>query len=70
VDVVEPQLAVAQVGVAVLQRGARGAQRLDLGALQHDAGLELVEQLEAIRRLAVAGDVAGCCLLLAALGHT
>src|SRR4051794_28204130 len=68
VDVLEPQLALLHVDVAVLDLGAALAQRLDLGALQDDAALELVEQLEAVRRLAVRRDVGGVDLALA-LGH-
>jgi hypothetical protein len=70
VDVVQPQLAVADEGVAVLELGPALAQRLDLGALQDHPGLELLEELEAEGRLPVGGDVAGCRLLLPALlGH-
>src|SRR5688500_18663933 len=42
VQVVEPHLAVADDRVGVLQLGAPVAQGLDLGALQHHAGLDLV----------------------------
>src|SRR4051812_9372666 len=41
VDVVQPQLAVAHGGEAVLERRGARTQRLDLGAAQHHAGLEL-----------------------------
>ncbi len=70
VDVVQPQLAVADQDVAVLELGAAVAQRLHLGPLEHHAGLELVEELEAIARLPVRRDVARRHLPLSALlGH-
>jgi hypothetical protein len=69
VHVVEPQLAVAQGRVAVLELHRAFAQRLDLGALQDDPALELVEELVAKRRLPVGGDVPRSCLALLALGH-
>src|SRR3712207_8631046 len=46
VDVVQPQLAVADRRIAVLDLRLALAQRLDLGALEHDPALEPIEQLE------------------------
>ena len=57
-------------GISVLQLRARGAQRLDLGALQRDPALEPLEQLVAMRCVAVGGHVAGPDLALClALRH-
>src|ERR671930_822014 len=50
VDVVQPQLAVAHLRVAVLELRRAVAQRLDLRAREHDARLELVEQVESVAR--------------------
>src|SRR5579875_3621623 len=69
VDPVEPHLAVPDGGVGVLELGAAVAQRLDLGALEHDAALEALEQVVAEARLTVGGDVAGRRLALRSLGH-
>ena len=70
VDRVQPQLAVADGRVAVLELRARGAQRLDLGPLEHDAALEPLEQLVAVRGVAVRRDVTRTQLALAlALCH-
>src|SRR6202022_2735150 len=69
VHVVQPQLAVADAGVAVLELCPAGAQRLDLRALQHDAALQALEQVVAKRRVAVARHVARPDLLAFALGH-
>src|SRR5919202_1090570 len=70
VDVVQPQLAVADARVAVLELGLARAQRLHLGALEHDAGLELVEELVAVGGVAVRRHVARRRLaLLAGLRH-
>jgi len=65
----EAQLAIAQGRVAVLELHRAVAQRLDLGALQDDPALELVEEVVAKRRLPVGGDVPRSCLALLALGH-
>src|SRR4051812_10758253 len=46
--------------VAVAHWRAAGARRLDPGAQQHDARLDVVEQLVAEPGLAVRGDVARC----------
>ena len=46
----EPDLAVAHVRVGLLQHGAALSQRLDLGAGQHEPGLEAVEQLVVVPR--------------------
>src|SRR3954468_17068948 len=69
VHVVQPQLAVAEGGVAVLDLHATLAQRLDLRPLQHEAGLDLVEELVAVGRVAVARDVPRIHLALLAGGH-
>src|SRR5215211_1572858 len=69
VHVAEPDLAVAHLGVGVLQLDAALPDRLHLGPLQHDPRLELLEQVEAEARLPVRGDVARCRLALALLGH-
>src|ERR671934_946554 len=70
VDVVQPQLAVADRRVPVLELRRAAAQRLHLRAGEHDAALELVEQVEPVRRLPVRRDVARRRLPLAlALGH-
>jgi hypothetical protein len=68
---VQPQLAVLDRGIAVLQLGAGLAQRLHLGALEHDPALDAFDQLVAIGRVPVRGDVArsDLALLLLALGH-
>ena len=65
VHVAQPDLAVAHLGVGVLELDAAGAQRLDLRALQHDPGLEPLEQVVAKAGLAVGGHVAGRRLALA-----
>ena len=57
VDADQPHLAVAHRRVGVLELGLALAQRLDLGARQHHPRLEALEQVVAIRRLAVGGDV-------------
>src|SRR5215207_3502531 len=69
VHVAQPDLAVSHLGVGVLQLDATLAQRLHLGALEHDPGLELVEQVEAEARLPVGGDVPRGRLALLLLGH-
>src|SRR5215207_7478274 len=57
VDVVQPDLAVLELRVAVLELRLAAAQRLDLGAGQHEAGLPLLEQVIAVGRLLVGRDV-------------
>src|SRR5215204_4201248 len=69
VHVAQPDLAVPDLGVCVLQLHAAIAQRLHLRALEHDAGLELVEQVEAEARLPVGGDVSRGRLALLLPGH-
>jgi hypothetical protein len=64
VDVVEPDLAVVDGGVAVLDLRLALAQRLDFGAGQHHARLPLVEEVEAVRRLPVGRHVARSRLAL------
>src|SRR5207244_12070705 len=70
VDVVEPHLAVAYSRVGVLQLHPALSQRLDLRSLELDAGFPPLQQVVAVRGLAVGGDVArGRLALLAFLGH-
>src|SRR3954469_7844079 len=69
VHVLEPDLAVADLGVRVLELHRAGAERLDLRALELDAALPLLEQVVAEARLAVGGDVARLRLALLLLGH-
>ena len=69
VDVVEPQLAVPDGRVAVLELRLALAQRLDLGPREHDPALQAVAQVEPMRRLPVAGDVPGRGLAFLGLGH-
>ena len=57
VDVVQPQLAVAHLGVAVLDLRRAAAQRLDLGAGEHEAALPLLQQVVAVGRLLVGSYV-------------
>jgi hypothetical protein len=57
VHVVQPHLTVLDRGVAVLEHRLAAAQGLDLGAGEHEAALPLVEQVVAVGRLAVGGDV-------------
>src|SRR5215207_11564095 len=57
VDVVQPDLAALHLGVAVLELRLAAAQRLDLGAGEHEAGLPLLEQVVAVRSLLVGRDV-------------
>ena len=57
------------MGVGVLELGLALAQRLDLGAGEHDPALEALEQVVAVRRLAVGRDVAGGGFAFASLGH-
>ena len=52
----EPQLAVALGRVRVAQHDLAVAQRLDLGAHQHEAGLDPLEDLELVPRAAVGDD--------------
>src|SRR5215207_898242 len=57
VDVVQPDLAVLNLRVAVLELRLSAAQRLDLGAGQHESGLPALEQVIAVGRLLVGRDV-------------
>ncbi len=54
----QPGLAVADLDVGVADRRAALAHALHLGALQHDAGLDALEDLVLVQRAAVTGDVA------------
>src|SRR5690606_18398593 len=65
VRVPQPRLAALEARVGVLQVRPPGAQRLDLAARQHEAGLERLDDLVVVPRLAVDGDdgVAGNALL-------
>ena len=64
----QPQLGTLHGGVALGDIGLALAQRLDLGALKHDAGLEVVLDEEMVAGLAVLGrDAAGRAFLF--LGH-
>jgi hypothetical protein len=56
VGVDQPQFAVVHRGIGVRQAGAALAQRLDLAADQHEAGLEGVEDLVVEARPAVVRD--------------
>ena len=56
VDVVQPHLALLDAGVAVAQVGLALADALHLGAEQRDAGLEGLEHVVVVQRLAVVGD--------------
>src|SRR5690606_27504591 len=56
VDAVQPDLAVVDVGEAVDERGPTLAQRLDLRAGEHHAGLEGVVDVVVVPRLLVLGD--------------
>ena len=53
----EPELAVARVGVGALQDGVSLPQRLDLAAVQHEPGLEAIEEVVVVPRTAVLGDL-------------
>src|SRR5438270_2133880 len=68
-DRMQPQLAIVDRRVAILELGARGAQRLDLGPLEHDSALEPLDQLIAMRGVAVGRHIACADLALPALGH-
>src|SRR5438094_91251 len=68
VDVVEKYLAVFQAREAVAEVDATFADRLHLGAEQHDAGLERFQQVEIVECLAVLGD-RGLRLLAFCLVH-
>ena len=68
-DRVEPQLAVADRRIAVLELGAGGPQRLHLGALEHDPALEPLDQLVAMRGVPVGRHIARADLPLLALCH-
>src|SRR5262249_32856405 len=59
----EPQLAVADAGVGLVERALVVPQALDFGPLEDDAALELVENVVFVRRLAVAGDDLGSARL-------
>ena len=52
----EPGLALAHVRVRLLQRRLAVAQRLHLGPGQHEAGLDLVEEVVVVPRAAVVDD--------------
>ena len=52
-------------GVAVLQLRAGGAQRLDLGALEHDPALQALDEVVAVAGVAVGRHVARSDLALA-----
>ena len=74
----EPELAVARVRVGALQDGVALAQRLDLAAVQHEPGLDALEEVVVVPRAAVLGDQLlgrGCAdcrsarFVTAALGH-
>src|SRR6266516_7273757 len=52
----EPRLAVAHVGVRLLERRLPLPQRLHLGAGQHEAGLDPVEEAVVVPRAAVVDD--------------
>ena len=57
VDVVEEHLAVLDARETVAQVDASLANRLHLGPEQRHAGLERLEEVEVVKRLAVLGDV-------------
>ena len=59
----EPQLSPALLRERLAQRDLAGTQRLDLGTRERDAGLEALENVKLVPRLAVARDRAF------ALGH-
>ena len=61
----EPQLAVVDPGVGLVELGLALAERLHLGALQHDAGLEGLEELVLAPGAAVRGDRTVATALLA-----
>src|SRR4051794_5257827 len=63
VRVLEPHLAVLHVGVGVDQRRATRAQRLDLGSLEHEPGLEHVLQVVVVPGLLVLRDQLAAGLL-------
>src|SRR4051812_28151899 len=63
VRVVQPHLAVADAGVGVDERGPPGAQRLDLGAGQDQAGLEQVLEVVVVPGLLVLRDQLAAALL-------
>ena len=60
VDVVEKHFAVFDAGEAVAQVHASFANRLDLGAEQHQPRLEALEQVEVVKGFPVFGDVRLC----------
>ncbi len=55
-DPVQPRLAVPDVRVRLRERRPAVAERLDLGARQHQARLDPLEQLIVVPRAAVVGD--------------
>ena len=69
VHVVDEHLAVFDAGKAVAEVDAALADRLHLGAEQHDTGLERLEEVIVVPRLAVLGDVRLGFLPLGFRGH-
>ena len=67
--VVQPQLALPNLGVGILDLNRPIAQRLDLGPLKLDPALDLLGDLVAVASLPVGCDVAGGDLLFACLSH-
>jgi hypothetical protein len=53
---VEPQLAVLDACIGVLEVGATGSNRLDLRARQHDPALERVENVVVVASAAIPDD--------------
>ena len=53
------------IGIGLLQRGPPVPEGLDLGARQHETGLDPVEEVVVVPRSAVLGDE-----LFTFLGHT
>jgi hypothetical protein len=52
----EPRLAVAHLGVRLLERRLALTERLHLGPGQHEAGLDPIEEVEVVPRAAVLDD--------------
>jgi hypothetical protein len=69
VHVVQKDFAAFHARVAVAQIDAAFTDGFDFGALQRDAGLEALEQMVVVHRLAVFGDVLARGLALGGLGH-
>jgi hypothetical protein len=55
-NAVQPKLAALYARVRVLKGDVASAQRLHFGAFELDAGLERLEDLELVARLAIARD--------------